>query len=249
MENKILVNSKGKAFFNKNNNTILSASSTFGGGGGNTLKAVLDATKSAMYLFYNYKGKNHSELIQFNDTENVGNFQAVFYYNTYLKTIPINISNAKSLRMAFMGCTGLKELVINSTSVTDYSQMCTNDDALVKLDISKFTCKTTNESYGMFQNCYLLKALIIRSFGESYVLSSNSFTHCWWLLGETNSSHNPNGEQGYLYVPRDMISILQNETNWSTLQFRPLEEYIIPNADGSIDLLNGEFDDVKAGLV
>ena len=37
----------------------------------NTLKKLLDATKSAYNLFYSYKGTSVDDLIQPNDTENV----------------------------------------------------------------------------------------------------------------------------------------------------------------------------------
>lgn len=47
-------------------------------GGGNTLKNLLDATKSAQYLFANYTGSSVDNLIQSSDTENVTNMFRMF---------------------------------------------------------------------------------------------------------------------------------------------------------------------------
>jgi hypothetical protein len=51
-------------------------------------------------------------------------------------------------------------------------------------------------------------------------------------------------------VPSAYVDELKSATNWSVFasQIRALEEYIIPNEDGTIDLINGVFDATKAGL-
>jgi hypothetical protein len=112
-----------------------------------------------------------------------------------------------------------------------------------KMDISYYNIALVVNVSSWCKNCYSLKAVIIRSFGENYVLDNNSFTSCYKMLGTTNTTYNPNGEQGYVYVPRDMIETLQTATNWSALQFKALEDY---TKDGTT---TGEFDDEKAGIV
>jgi hypothetical protein len=200
--------------------TILGVTGTFeGGSGGNTLKNLLDATKSASYLFFGYAGESVENLIQYNDTENV--------------TDARNIFNAAK---------NIKRIKLNTNKVTNIQYAFTNATNLVVVDISHYNLSGSTNSRELFSNCYSLKAVIIRSF-NNYTLRTDAFNNCYWLLGQQNASHNPNGEQGYIYVPRDMIETLQSATNWSVLQFRALEDYTV---DGTT---TGEFDDEKAGLV
>lgn len=53
----------------------------------NTLKNLLDTTKSCYYLFNEYKGISVDDLIQPNDTENVTNMSNMFFYCSGLKSI------------------------------------------------------------------------------------------------------------------------------------------------------------------
>ena len=57
----------------KTNSVVIS-----GGGGENTLKKLLDATKSCYYLFRSYGGTSVDDIIQPNDTENVTNMDYMF---------------------------------------------------------------------------------------------------------------------------------------------------------------------------
>jgi hypothetical protein len=187
---------------------------------GNTLKNLLDATKSVENLFIGYAGDSVSGLIQYNDTENVEKFDGMYRNNYYLlDNIILNTSNARTMYGTFYGCWKVK-----------------------KIELSYYNFSSASATNQTFRECRSLKALIIRSFSEQYVLNSNAFNECFWLLGQTNSKYNPNGEQGYIYIPRNMISILQAETNWSVMQFRALEDY---TKDGTT---TGEFDDAKAGI-
>lgn len=53
----------------------------------NTLKNLLDATKSCNSLFYGYKGTSVDDLIQPNDTENVTNMNNIFASCNSLKSV------------------------------------------------------------------------------------------------------------------------------------------------------------------
>lgn len=209
----------------------------------NTLKKLLDNTKSCYYLFNNYKGDNLSDLIQYNDTENVKKFSYTFQQCKATTFPKIDTSNGEEMDYFYMGCGEAIELPqVNTIKATTLSTIYRACVKVKKVDLTHYNSSNTNYSYYSFAYCYQLKAVIIRSFGVGYVLNNNAFTGAYRMLGTTDSTENPNGEQGYVYVPRDMITTLQNETNWSTLQFRALEDY---TKDGTT---TGEFDDEKAGI-
>lgn len=70
-------------------------------GGENSLKNLLDATKSANYLFYEYQGTSVNGLIQYNDTENVENMSRTFYSSKVVKVPELSTSKVKDFSYAF----------------------------------------------------------------------------------------------------------------------------------------------------
>ena len=70
------------------------------GGGQNTLKNLLDATKNADYLFYEYQGTSVDDLIQYNDTENVESISRTFYSSKIVKVPELNTNKVKDFRYA-----------------------------------------------------------------------------------------------------------------------------------------------------
>ena len=52
-------------------------------GGDNTLKTLLDATKSCYCLFINYKGTSIEGLISYSDTSEVTNMDMMFYKSKF----------------------------------------------------------------------------------------------------------------------------------------------------------------------
>ena len=68
--------------------------------GGNTLKNLLDATKSANYLFYEYQGTSVDDLIQYNDTENVESISRTFYGSKVVKVPELNTGKVKDFSYA-----------------------------------------------------------------------------------------------------------------------------------------------------
>jgi hypothetical protein len=258
-----------------------------------SLKKLLDNTKSCYYLFYQYNINNISDLIQYNDTENVENFGNTFANCQYPKTFPlINTSSGTNFGSMYSGCISAKTFpLINTSSGTKFSYMYNNCSSATevpqidtsngtdfsymysscssvtsfpqidtskgtkfgsmyngcskatelpklntdlgtnfgsmfygcnttsKIDISKFTSSSTSNSNQMFHSCRLLKALIIRSFGDTYALQSGAFTGCCYILGEVYGSINPNGDQdGYIYVPASLLSQYKVATNWATYE-------------------------------
>ena len=79
--------------------SILGKVGTFKGGSSeNTLKKLLDATKSAKYLFSDYTGTSVDDLISYSDTENVTDMIDMFTSCSNLQTIPrLNTSNVTNM--------------------------------------------------------------------------------------------------------------------------------------------------------
>jgi hypothetical protein len=67
----------------------------------NTLKNLLDATKSTKYLFYEYQGTSVDGLIQYSDTENVEDMSHTFYGSKVVKVPELNTSKVKNFSYAF----------------------------------------------------------------------------------------------------------------------------------------------------
>lgn len=70
-------------------------------GGENSLKKLLDATKSCYYLFYEYQGTSVDNLIQYSDTENVEDMSRTFYNSKVVRVPELNTSKAKNFDYAF----------------------------------------------------------------------------------------------------------------------------------------------------
>ena len=69
-------------------------------GGENTLKKLLDATKNADHLFYEYQGTSIDGLIQYNDTENVESMSSTFYRSKVVKIPELNTNKVKNFSYA-----------------------------------------------------------------------------------------------------------------------------------------------------
>lgn len=67
----------------------------------NTLKNLLDATKSADYLFYKYQGTSVDGLIQYSDTENVESIKNTFYSSKVVSVPELNTSKVKDFSYTF----------------------------------------------------------------------------------------------------------------------------------------------------
>ena len=124
------------------------------GGGENTLKNLLDATKSCKYLFYRYNlATSVDNLIQPSDTENVTTMEDMFGECRNLYTIPLlDTSKVTNMREMFTYCEHLSSVPLLDTSkVTNMYYMFNNCKALKTLPQLN-TNRVTNMS-GMFFNC------------------------------------------------------------------------------------------------
>ena len=121
-----------------------------GGGGENTLKKLLDATKSASSLFFNYSGTTVEGLIQPNDTENVTNMGSMCSYCSNITTIPqLNTSKVNSIDGMFYNCSKLT--------------------TIPALDVSKVKYATNT-----FNNCTNLKSILMTGMKVSFDISAST---------------------------------------------------------------------------
>ena len=180
------------------------------------------------------------------DTSNGTNFKEMYYVCRNATSFPaINTSKGTNFMSMYESCTNAISFPpLNTDNGTEFSYMFSSCGKAKLIDISRFSVTSSKNAQQTFDGCNSLKALIIRSFGDYYYISSYTFRNCYRMLGTVNTTYNPEGlKDGYVYVPRDIIETLQSKEYWSTLQFRALEDYTV---DGTT---TGEFDNAKAGLV
>ena len=123
-----------------------------------TLKALLDATKSAYYLFNGYQGTSVDGLISYNDTSNVTNMESMLQNCNKLTTIPLldtsKVTNMKNM-FTTSGLTTMPQLdTSNVTSMYFMFYNCNKLSTIPALDTSNVT-----EMYGMFANCSRLTSV------------------------------------------------------------------------------------------
>lgn len=148
-----------------------------GSGGGNTLKNLLDAKKSARYLFYDYNGTSVDDLIQYNDTENVTNMSYMFYYCRVLENAPqLNTSKVTDMSYMFYSCSSLTTIPQYDTSkVTSMYEMFNRCSHLTTIPLLN-TINVTNTS-GMFRDCHNLTTIPLLNTSKVTNMS-NMFNGC-----------------------------------------------------------------------
>ena len=145
--------------------------------GGNTLKTLLDATKSCYYLFYEYQGTSANDLISYSDTENVTSMESMFYQCSSLTSIPqLDTSKVTNMYGMFASCPSLTSIPqLDTSKVTNMTNMfayCLELTSVPQLDTSKVT-----NMYGMFQNCSKLEEIHMIGMKVNFNISySTKFT-------------------------------------------------------------------------
>ena len=186
-------------------------------GGGNTLKTLLDATKSCYYLFNEYKGTSVNDLISFSDTSNVINMSYMFKSCSRITTIPqLDTSNVTNMIYMFNDCNNLTTVILDTSNATDMSSMFYNCNRLTTIDITHLNITRYYNISSFASGCKSLTKLIIRNMTTIPALDTNSFNNCYHFTGTTNATYNPNGlKDGRIYVPDDKVDALKTATNWS----------------------------------
>lgn len=144
---------------------------------GDTLKTLLDATKSAYYLFSSYKGTSVEGLIPYNATENVTNMGNMFYNCPNLTEVtPLATSNVTDMGNMFNSCPKLTKVpLLDTSNVTRMERMFSNDSILAEVPL--FDTSKVTDMTAMFYNCYKLTS--VPSFDTSNVTKMNNmFTFC-----------------------------------------------------------------------
>ena len=146
-------------------------------GGGNTLKTLLDATKSCYNLFYNYSGASIEGLISYNDTENVKTTYGMFFQCTNLTTISLfNTTNVTNMTSMFAYCSKLETIpLFNTTNVTIMNNLCQNCTNLTT--IPQIDTRNVKNMNAMFNNCSKL-ITIPQLNSDSATSMSNTFRYC-----------------------------------------------------------------------
>ena len=126
---------------------------------GGSVKALLDATKTAYCLFKGYKGVSVDGLISYSDTSNVTNMSQMFFFASKLTSIPqLDTSNATNMSEMFRNCTSLTSIPqLDTSNVTDMESMfygCSNLTAIPQLNTSKATRMPS-----MFSGCKKLTTI------------------------------------------------------------------------------------------
>ena len=168
-----------------------------------TLKALLDATQSAYYLFDKYQGASVEGLISYNDTSNVTNMKFMFNSGK-LTTIPqLDTSNVVDMSYMFNNCSNLATIPLLDTSkVTNMIYMfygcsklttiphldtsnvlnmnnmfynCSNLTTIPELDAQKLAYSSSLEA--IFTGCTKLTSIGLYGFRYSVDISSTALGH------------------------------------------------------------------------
>ena len=134
--------------------SLFGVSGTYEGGSGeSTLKTLLDSTKTTYNLFNNYTGDNLNELMSYSDTENVTNFNYMYYYCKNATSFPlIDTSNGTNFNYMYGYCSSATSFpLINTSSGTNFNNMyyeCSSATSFPASDTSSGT------NFGnMYYNC------------------------------------------------------------------------------------------------
>lgn len=142
--------------------------------------------------------------------------------------LPEEAKNAWIHGRAFMGCTALKEFATEQPGIfsTVCPQVFANCTNLKKVVVPNFTSTAVANVFNgctalelvdfaggaigatWFNNCALLKTLVIREEKVTTLSNINAFTNTPFASGGTG---------GTVYVPAALIESYQTATNWSTL--------------------------------
>lgn len=106
-----------------------------------TLKALLDATKSASYLFSGYTGTSVDGLITRSDTSNVTNMSGMFSSATNLKSIPeLDTSRVTNMQYMFYRCSALTTIpALNASNATDMGSIFGYNSKLTSIGLYGYT--------------------------------------------------------------------------------------------------------------
>ena len=138
---------------------FVDAVSSIQSGGEDTLKILLDATKSCYYMFQNAKLTSFDGLIPFQSTSSVTDMRGMFLRCSSLTTIPsFDTSSVTYMNSMFYNCSSLTTIpLMDTSSVTDMSEMfyyCSSLTTIPSFDTSSVTGMSK-----MFYHCSSLTTI------------------------------------------------------------------------------------------
>lgn len=141
-----------------------------------TLKKLLDATKSASFLFSGYQGANVNGLITYNDTSNVTNMNNMFNQCSKLTTIPqLDTSQVNTMAFMFYQCSNLTSIpqldTSKVTSMTGMFYQCSNLTTIPQLDTSNVSDMNMSD---MFSGCSNLKSILMTGMKVNFDISAST---------------------------------------------------------------------------
>ncbi len=203
--------------------------------GGNTLKTLIDATKNAAYLFYQYQGNAVADLIKYDDTaeattmnnmfslcsnitsvpllntSKVTNMGYMFYNCAYLTSIPLfDTSSVTSMDSMFRGCSRLINISsLDTSEVTNMSSMFYSCFALISIPLLN-TSKVTNMS-AMFRYCSVLTSIPALDASKATNIT-NIFQGCYALteIKMTGMSRDFDISSSYQFTREALVEIITN---------------------------------------
>ena len=186
---------------------------------GNTLKKLLDTTKSCYYLFRNYDGTSVDDLISYDDTSNVTDMSSMFYKCSNLTTVPeFDTSNVANMYNMFNNCKSLTSVptfdTSNVTNMRSMFQSCSNLTTVPEFDTSN-----VDNMSGMFSTCTSLKSILMYGMKVSFDISAST-----------------------KFERSDLVTILNNlatVTTTQTLTMRSANLAKLTNEDKEIAIANG----------
>ena len=121
-------------------------------GGENTLKKLLDATKTTKYLFSSYEGNDIPNLIQYNDTSEVTNMSYMYQWCKATNFPLLNMSKVTNVSYMFYHCTNIVTApILNLSNVANCESVFRDCANLTTCEISDFSNATNVD--GLFATC------------------------------------------------------------------------------------------------
>ena len=175
-----------------------------------TLKALLDATKSAKSLFSSYQGSNVDGLISYNDTANVTNTSFMFDSCRKLTTIPkLDTSNVTLMQYMFNYCTELTSIPeLDTSNVTNMSNTFNNCGKLTS--IPQLNAVNVTDFDSMLYGCYGLTSIGLYNFTRSINISSTALKHDALVafLNQAGTAYNSSQK---ITMGSDKLALLSDE--------------------------------------
>ena len=148
-----------------------------GASGEDMLQAMVDATNSCRYLFYNYDGTTLD--ISRLDTSNVVNMENMFNNCSNLTELDLsnfNTSKVTSMQAMFGGCSNLTELDLSgfdTKSNSVFMAMFNNCSNLIKINGTLNIVGTSNIS-NMFNKCTNLQSFTLKNIKIALTIGSGT---------------------------------------------------------------------------